>query len=308
MMSRTLRLSDGSLARALEAGRGEPLLLLHGVGLRAEAWGPQIGALSTLARVAAVDLPGHGDTDHLAPPAAVPALSDAVAASGAGDRPHRRAPSPLGGEGRGEGGSAPATGPVPRLPDFVAWAARVVAALDLGPVNLAGHSMGALIALGLAVEYPDLVRRVALLNGVHRRDAASRAAVLARADDIAAGRGGAEGPLSRWFGPGDAAPRAQVAGWLAQVAPQGYATAYRAFAEGDGVYADRLGDIACPFLALTGDGDANSTPAMARAMAALAPQGRAVVIAGHRHMVNLTAADKVTHALKDWLATQGAPA
>jgi (E)-2-((N-methylformamido)methylene)succinate hydrolase len=144
---------------------------------------------------------------------------------------------------------------------------------------------------------------VALLNGVHRRSPSARAAVLARADEIAAGRGGIEGPLTRWFAPDEGAPRDMVAGWLAQVDRQGYATAYRAFAGGDAEYADRLGDIRVPLLVLTGDSDANSTPGMARAMAAMTPLGWAVVIAGHRHMVNLTAPDKVSQALQDWLAT-----
>lgn len=264
MTPRTLRLSDGASVRLLEEGRGEPLLLVHGVGLRAEAWGPQIADLGRDVRVLAADMPGHGDS----------------------------APLPL---------SA-------RLPDFVAWAARVIEALGLGPVNVAGHSMGALIAGGLAVERPDLVRRVALLNAVHRRTPEARAAVLARADQIARGDTDPEAPLARWFGPGDESARRQVAGWLGAVDARGYATAYRAFAEGDAVYAGRLADIRCPALVLTGDGDANSTASMSRDMAAAMPQGRAVVIEGHRHMVNLTAPDTVTAALRDWLSRPEVPA
>jgi pimeloyl-ACP methyl ester carboxylesterase len=42
---------------------------------------------------------------------------------------------------------------------------------------------------------------------------------------------------------------------------------------------------------------------MTRIMAATAPRGRAVVIDGHRHMANLTAPDRVTAALRDWLQT-----
>lgn len=257
MMSRTLRLSDDTSVRVIEAGRGEPLLLIHGVGLQAEAWGPQIKVLSRTARVIAVDMPGHGKSGLLP-----------------------------------EGA---------RLPDYVAWAARVIGALDLGPVNVAGHSMGALIAGGLAVDHPSLVRRVALLNGVHRRTEAARAAVRARADEIASGAGSITGPLDRWFGAGEAQARDQVAAWLSAVSTAGYAAAYRAFAEGDLAYADRLGDILCPALVLTGDGDANSTPQMTEAMAAMMPKGRAHVIAGHRHMVNLTAPDAVSEALADWL-------
>ncbi|MFN3643612.1 MAG: alpha/beta fold hydrolase [Gemmobacter sp.] len=264
MIRRTLRLSEGLAVRLAEAGEGAPLVLLHGVGLRAEAWGPQIGALAGAHRVIAPDLPGHGESD------------------------------PLPGN--------------PRLREFVAWAGRLVAALGLGPVSVAGHSMGALIAAGLAIEQPWQVRRVAVLSAVHRRSPEARAAVLARAEAIAAGRGEPEAPLARWFGPGEEAIRAQVAAWLAQARPDGYAVAYRAFAEGDAVYADRIGEIRCPLLVLTGEGDANSTPEMTRAMAAMAPRGQAVVVPAHRHMVGLTAPEAVNAALRQWLETEAVAA
>jgi (E)-2-((N-methylformamido)methylene)succinate hydrolase len=257
MTPRTLRLSDGLAARVLERGAGPTVLMIHGVGMRAEAWGPQLAALAAQHRVIAVDMPGHGDSDP---------LPDA-----------------------------------PALSAYVAWAARVIVALDAGPVAVAGHSMGALVALGLCVERPDLVRRAALLNGVFRRDAAARDAVLARAAEIGAGAGGIDAPLARWFAPAETTIRDQVAGWLRSVSQMGYAQAYRAFAEGDAIYADRLHQVRCPLLVLTGDGDTNSTPAMTREMAALAHQGRAVVIAGHRHMVNLTAPDAVSAELSRWL-------
>lgn len=257
MMSAILPLSDGGRARVLSAGDGPPVLLIHGVGLRAEVWGPQMLALSATHKVLAVDMPGHGESDPLPPGAS--------------------------------------------LLDFVAWAARVVDALALGPVAVAGHSMGALIAGGLAATRPDLVARVALLCPVHRRSAEARAAVLARATDIAAGRGDPEAPLARWFTAEEAAPRALCADMLRTVSPSGYATAYAAFAAGDATYADRLPDIRCPALVLTAEGDANSTPAMTHAIADAIPGGRALVIAGHRHMLTLTAADQVNTALLDWL-------
>ncbi len=202
----------------------------------------------------------------------------------------------------GHGGSDP----LPEgsdLPDFVAWLHAVVRALDLGAVNLAGHSMGALIAAGFAASFPDLVRRVAFLNGVYRRDAPSRHAVQARAREIRAGQVDLDTPLARWFGetPADLAAKAQVAEWLGAVDASGYATAYTAFANGDATYADRLPRIACPLLAMTGDGDPNSTPAMATAMASLAGQGSAIIIKGHRHMMNLTAACEVNAHLLTWL-------
>lgn len=47
--------------RAIVAGSGPLVVLLHGVGLRAEAWNGQIDALNTSGfRVVAPDMPGHG--------------------------------------------------------------------------------------------------------------------------------------------------------------------------------------------------------------------------------------------------------
>ncbi len=257
MKPQTLRGSDGATLRWMEAGpncqSGEALVLIHGVGMRAEAWGPQMGLPG---RVIALDMPGHGGTSPL-PEGAV-------------------------------------------LVDYVDWAARAMALLGLTSGNVAGHSMGALVALGLAVRHPAKVRRVALLNGVHRREPAARAAVVARACAIAGGAFDLETPLNRWFLPGQEAMRAAVAGWLAGVDRAGYAQAYRAFAMGDDTFADDLGRIACPALFLTGADDPNSTADMARAMA-LACDGQAVVIENHRHMVNLTAPDAVNAALTGWL-------
>lgn len=209
----------------------------------------------------------------------------------------------------GHGGSSPLPAGA-TLPDFVTWLVRAMDALGLEKANLAGHSMGALITLGFAATYPERVARAALLNPVFRRGTEARAAVIARADEIRQGQIDHDTPLSRWFSdaPTDQHARADVARWLAAVDPQGYATAYGAFARGDAIYADRIADIPCPLWAITGDNDPNSTPAMSRAIADAAPLGRALVIAGHRHMVNLTAPDAVNNALIDWLAcdTEGA--
>ena len=202
----------------------------------------------------------------------------------------------------GHGGSDP----IPagsQLPVFVDWLRAVVDALELKQVNLTGHSMGALIAGGFAVCHPDRVARVALLNGVFCRDATAKRSVIARAELIRAGSFDLETPLQRWFGdtPTEQTARQDVAEWLSEVDIEGYATAYGAFARGDALYADQFDKIACPLLALTGEDDPNSTPEMSRAMASAAPNGHAIIIKNHRHMVNLTAPDDVNKALVDWL-------
>lgn len=264
MTSITLQLSDTSNANYgtlsyREVGQGEPLVLIHGVGMQSAAWGPQIEYFSQSMRVIAIDMPGHGGSS----------------------------PLPIGSE----------------LPDYIDWLFAAIKALGTGPINIAGHSMGALIAGGFAICHPDLTRRVAVLNGVHNRTATARAAVETRSAEIDLGIIDINTPLTRWFGESDSdrAARELVRGWLMDIDPKGYATAYRAFARGDQTYASRWSAVACPMLALTGDGDPNSTPEMSRTMASSAQNGRAEVLEGHRHMVNLTAPDPVNRILSNWL-------
>lgn len=192
-----------------------------------------------------------------------------------------------------------------QLPDFVDWLSAALQTLELNKVSLAGHSMGALIALGYAATYPAALHRVALLNAVYMRGPSAREAVIKRADNLGNGFIDTKTPLDRWFDdtPQQALIRARVRKWLCAMDPASYRTAYSAFARGDDTYADQLGKISCPLLALTGDGDQNSTPEMAQTIAKGAPLGRALVIAGHRHMVNLTAPQTVNMALSDWLET-----
>lgn len=249
-------------AAYLERGEGcETLVLIHGVGMRIEAWRPQIDRLASEFRVIAVDLPGHG-------------FSDALAGT-------------------------------PELSRYVEWFRRFLDETGAGTVNVAGHSMGALIAGGIVATAPGQVRRVALLNGVYRRGADARRAVEARAKEIGSGAFDRVAPLARWFSQKDEQTEAYalVRDLLQVVDPAGYAAAYAAFAGGDGIYADCWSRVGCPALFLTGDGDLNSTADMARDMAAAARRGRAVVIEGHRHMVNLTAPEEVNRALAEWLAT-----
>lgn len=253
-------------------GEGAPVLLLHGVGLRAESWGAQIDHLARTCAVYALDLPGHGD-------------------------------------------SAPLARSDPRLADFTDRVARVLEAAIRAPALIAGHSMGALIALDLAIRYPDRCRAVAALNAVYRRSHEAREAVLERA--AALGRGDAQdlaaAPVARWFGsdPGDPARDAARAcrEWLLGADRDGYAAAYRVFAASDGPADAHLAALSMPTLFLTGSEDANSTPAMSRHMATLVPSGRAVTVAGAGHMTQMTHPREVNAALDGLLerARSGAP-
>lgn len=247
------RSKQGDLA-AIVSGDGPPMVLIHGVGLRSEAWGRQIDGLSSDHKIFAVDMPGHG---------ASPMPDKAMA-----------------------------------LRDYV----DAIAATLEAPAVVVGHSMGAMIALDMACRYPQLVRGVAALNAVYRRDVTAQAAVLSRAASLD-GQSMADpsATLERWFGAEASSAREACRGWLCSADPKGYQMAYRVFAEHNGPSEAQLARLSCPALFVTGSEEPNSTPAMSQAMAAAVPQGQVQVIDCAAHMMPMTHSDEVTTALR-WFA------
>lgn len=83
---------DGVVLRVLEAGSGpETIVLLHGVGARADRWHRNIGAFATAGyRVFAIDFPGHGFSDKSAATRhSAPAYADLVRRFAAAVAPER---------------------------------------------------------------------------------------------------------------------------------------------------------------------------------------------------------------------------
>lgn len=253
---------------AIVAGSGAPVVLLHGVGLRAEAWNTQIDALSPVARVIAPDMPGHGtNTTGVARPD-IEAYCDA--------------------------------------------ALSVLEALD-GPPLIIGHSMGAMLALGLAHQSPNKVRGVVALNAVFERSETAAEAVEKRAaalDGIS--QVDPTPALARWFGDAHSAARMACADWLSATDPAAYKRAYTAFATSHVPNRDSLKNLHCPALFMTGALEPNSTPEMSRRMADLAAHGRVEIVSGAAHMMPMTHPDPVNAALKAMFAevfpTSAAPA
>ncbi|MBS7537999.1 alpha/beta fold hydrolase [Ancylobacter lacus] len=261
---------DGARLRVryLRQGRGLPVILVHGVGMALEAWEPQVAVLAANHEVIALDMPGHGGSSL--PPA------DA------------------------------------RLSDYSAQVVGLMDALGLSQAVVIGHSMGALVALDVALAHPGRVCGVVALNAVYCRSPEQRAAVEARAAALAEQGAGAShaAAVDRWFGtpvpPALADHAATVLRLLEACDPVGYARTYRLFATSDEAHRANLPSLAVPALFMTADGDPNSTPAMSQAMAAAVPLGRCEVLAGERHMMNLTAPTAVNAALLRFL--DGLPA
>ncbi|HUF86284.1 MAG TPA: alpha/beta hydrolase [Thermohalobaculum sp.] len=201
-----------------------------------------------------------------------------------------------------------------RLPEdagldaYVAAMAGLIDALGLSPVPVVGHSFGATIGLGLALDHPGKVAALVALNAVYCRDPAARAAVEGRAARARAGAVDVIGTLQRWFPDNPNSPLAlRVATWLRSVDPKGYATAYRVFATSDRVHEGRLGELACRALFMTGVGDPNSTQAISERLAREAPHGRALALPAARHMMHLTHPAETSNAINGFLSAVPPP-
>lgn len=70
---------DGGTVHAIEKGEGRPLVLLHGITLRADVWAPQFHQLTDRYRVIAVDLRGHGTSRAGSTGFGIPRLADDLA-------------------------------------------------------------------------------------------------------------------------------------------------------------------------------------------------------------------------------------
>ena len=117
-----------------------------------------------------------------------------------------------------------------------------------------------------------------------------RGAILC--DDAAAT---VDAAIERWFTQSFRDSRSDVTdlvrNWVLANDPRNYGLIYTVLTEGDDavlrdgrILADAIADIECPALVMTGEEDANSTPAMAAAMAGAFPDGRSAVIPVLRHM------------------------
>ena len=91
-----------------------------------------------------------------------------------------------------------------RIPEYAEALKRTLNDLDLNKPIVVGGSFGGMIALTLALNYPDNVKALVISACPHSTPAADRALVAKRGEDgFARGMGSVvEATLTRWFTPG----------------------------------------------------------------------------------------------------------
>ena len=178
-------------------------------------------------------------------------------------------------------------------PDLAMFSGQLLRLMDrLGIERLAvvGFSLGGMIARRFALDHPDRLSALAILNSAHDRTSAEREAVRQRVRHTREHGPAAnvDSALERWFTPAFRAANpeliALIRRWIASNDPVVFPRIYRVLAEDDAEIVEGIERIDCPTLVMTGEDDPGNTPAMSQAMAALIPGARLVILPGLRHM------------------------
>jgi len=239
-------------------GSGEPLVLIHGVGLDRHMWKHLTPKLANHFKVISYDFLGHGES-------ALPSEDAALA-------------------------------------EYVTQFIELLDALKLEATHVLGFSMGALIAQAIAATHPERINKLIVLNSVFKRDSEQRQQILGRLDTLKVSglEASYDAALKRWF---QDEPNNSDISWIRERMLSnnfdGYFRSYRRFALADSEI--DIDKIEADTLAMTGELDGNSTPAMSQELALQLKSGRAIIIPKQRHMMPMTASDTIAQHVLEFL-------
>ena len=145
--------------------------------------------------------------------------------------------------------------------------------LSIGACHLVGFSLGGMINRRFAMNHPDRVLSLVILNSPHERSPEAQALVEKRAADTEGGGPGAtiDETLARWFTPAFLTERPDVVAvirdWVLANDPKSYAACRAILAHGVRELIRPEPAITHPALVVTCENDSGSTPAMSHAIA-----------------------------------------
>lgn len=209
---------------------------------------------------------------------------------------------------RGHGRSSRVKGRY-EIDDFVTDVLALADHVGFTTFDLAGFSLGGLIAQRLALLHPSRLRRLVLLATVSGRTREERERVLARLAALQSGERGAhyDASLSRWLTEDFQAKHPARIAYLrernAQNDPDCYASAYRVLAETD--FGGFIDQIRMPTLIVTGEDDKGSNPRMARFMHECIVGSQLAILPGMRHSILVEASGQVADLMRNFLAGDG---
>jgi len=175
--------------------------------------------------------------------------------------------------------------------------------LRVDDVNLVGHSLGSLVSLQVALDYPDLVRRLVVYGGSvtapkHRFESVETSVSRIKSDGIAAV---APGIVRTWFALGDKDPDYQLCLEATQkVSSETAIAALIAISRWD--IRGRLAELQVPTLVICGDGDRSTPPEDSYELWRGIPKANLCVVPGCAHNVHLEQPAIFNAILSEFLA------
>jgi len=244
-----------------DVGRGQPILLLHGLGSSTRDWEYQVPDLAQPYRVISMDVRGHGRSG--------------------------RPPGPY------------------SVAQFAQDAVSLLRTLDAAPAHVVGLSMGGMIAFQMAVDNPEAVRSLTIINsgpamilqGAQKATIALRFAIVRLFGMKVMGGMIARKVLPQ---PDQTELQRKMIARMAENDPRAYLDAVRAI-NGWSVEA-RIGGIRCPVLIVASDQD--YTPvAWKRQYAAKIPGARVEILKDSRHVAPFDQPQQLNRMLLQFLGS-----
>ena len=181
----------------------------------------------------------------------------------------------------------------PGVPSLTMFALQLVELLDEVGIDravLIGFSLGGMINRRVAMDYPERVSALAILNSPHERGEEAQKLVEQRALDSTAGGPGAtlDATIERWFTAGYRAAHPdfieRVRQWVLANDPEDYALCRQVLAFGVVELIRPRPPISHPALIMTCENDSGSTPAMSQAIAGEIEGAEVIVVPELQHM------------------------
>lgn len=189
--------------------------------------------------------------------------------------------------GHGDSVSPPAK---PSLTLFAEQLRGLLDELGIECCALIGFSLGGMINRRVAMDYPERVSALVILNSPHERSPEAQQLVEQRALDSASGGPGAtlDATIERWFTADFRDAHAdyidQVRAWVLANDPDDYAACRQVLAFGVIELIRPEPPISQPALVITCEHDSGSTPAMSQAIASEIGSAQVVIAPGLQHM------------------------
>jgi pimeloyl-ACP methyl ester carboxylesterase len=183
--------------------------------------------------------------------------------------------------------------PPPGTPSLTMFSEQLLGLLDelaIGQFSIIGFSLGGMINRRFAMDHPERLRAMAILNSPHEREPEAQKLVEQRALDSAAGGPGAtlDATIERWFTADFIVTHpdfiATVRGWVLANDPESYALCRQVLAFGVVELIRPQPPITHPTLIMSCENDSGSTPAMSQAIASEIDGAQVIIVPGLQHM------------------------